>query len=56
VLTVPASALGELDAGRIDVRTVTSVAASAGSYDVRLVLAAAGVDPAGDGLRLSLER
>jgi hypothetical protein len=55
VLTVPASALGELDAGRIDVRTVTSVAASAGSYDVRLVLAAAGVDAAGDGLRLSLE-
>jgi hypothetical protein len=55
VLTVPASALAELDGGRLDLRTVTSVTAGAGGYDVRLVLAAAGVDSAGNGLRVSLE-
>jgi hypothetical protein len=54
-LTVPTSALAELDAGRLDVRTVRSVTASAGNYDTALVLLAAGVDAAGDGVGLALE-
>jgi hypothetical protein len=55
VLTVTAAALGALDAGRLDFRTVTTVRASAGSYDTTLVLLAAGVDAAGDGVGLVLE-
>jgi len=55
VLTVPASALAELDEGRLDVRTVRTVAARPGGYDVTLVLLSAGVNADGDGVSLALE-
>jgi hypothetical protein len=54
-LTVPATALGELDGGRLDVRTVKVVTARPSGYDVTLVLVAAIVNADGDGVSLVLE-
>lgn len=55
VLTVPASALAELEGGRLDLRTVKTVVAEPSGYDVTLVLLAAVVDDGGDGVSLVLE-
>jgi hypothetical protein len=56
VLTVPSSALAALESGRLDVRTVKTVAARAGSYDVTLVVSAGVVDEDGEGVRVELVR
>lgn len=55
VLTVPAGALGELEEGQLDVRTVRSFGAKAGTYDVVLALMAGVTDLDGQGIRFVLE-
>jgi hypothetical protein len=54
-LTVPGSALLALEEGPLDLRTVTPVWVSAGSYDVVLVLTAAALNADGQGISLTLE-